>query len=140
MQKRERSPGSKQCNVHKKSAQSISLSFSEGNMQQRNFVLKFLAYFENEFTKFFPDFISSLDPTNCQQSKNLLKSLSRVAGSGLAPSFSDPGARSGYIRRRFKIRSAQVRFRNFTESSFRAVSILARERFRIQKKRQSFWL
>ena len=43
-----------------------------------------------------------------QSSKVLLKRLSSSVAEGEAPSFADPGARSGYTRRRMKHRSAQV--------------------------------
>ena len=43
-----------------------------------------------------------------KSSKVLLKRLSSSVSEGEAPSFADPGARSGYTRRRMKHRSAQV--------------------------------
>ena len=43
-----------------------------------------------------------------KSSKVLLKRLSSSVAEGEAPSFADPGARSGYTRRRMRHRSAQV--------------------------------
>jgi hypothetical protein len=81
----------------------------EGSLDDRKKVLKFLSYFESQATGILSNLLFALAPSDCIQSKVLLKSLSRVTETGVAPSFEDGGARTGYTQRRFKHRAAQVR-------------------------------
>jgi hypothetical protein len=80
----------------------------EGDIDSRKKVLKYLSYFENQIDAILNRLLNHMAPDNPNQSKVLLKSLSRVTESGVAPSFEDSSARTGYTQRRFKHRAAQV--------------------------------
>ena len=104
MQKRRRgdtSPASKDdINGHVLSA--------EGDFDFRKKVLQYLSYFENQIDAVLCQLLNHMAPDEPKQSKVLLKSLSRVTESGVAPSFGDSSSRTGYTQRRFKHRAAQV--------------------------------
>ncbi len=109
MQKRKRShsPSSVGIPAPKQDLSSFVVS-SDGGIDSRKKVLKYLTYFENQIDAIMSQLIFHMAPDNPNQSKVLLKSLSRVTASGVAPSFEDSSARTGYTQRRFKHRAAQV--------------------------------
>ena len=74
----------------------------------RKRALTFLKRHDAVIAKFLPVLLDSMAPVDTKSSKQLLKRLSSSVTDGEAPSFADPGARSGYARRRMKHRSAQV--------------------------------
>ena len=74
----------------------------------RKRVLQSLKVHKEGIEVFLPSLLKVLAPIDQGESRKLLKRLSNMVQEGAPPSFSDAGARSGYIRRRTEHRSAQI--------------------------------